>query len=59
LESGIAIARERELGYELGLMLAAVASYPVPVDTGSEEPPATESARLLTELGVVARSPAV
>jgi hypothetical protein len=52
LESGISAARERGLGYELGLMLAAVASYPVPVETGSEEPPATESHRLLKELGV-------
>jgi hypothetical protein len=52
LESGIAVARERGLGYELGLMLAAAASFPVPVETGSDEPPATESDRLLKELGV-------
>jgi tetratricopeptide (TPR) repeat protein len=57
LESGIAIARERGLGYELGLMLAAAAGFPGPVETGSDEPPATESARLLRELGVVALSP--
>jgi tetratricopeptide (TPR) repeat protein len=57
LESGISIARERGLGYELGLMLAAAAAFPRPVETGSDEPPAIESARLLTDLGVVALSP--
>jgi hypothetical protein len=38
-------------------MLAAAAAFPRPVETGSDEPPAIESARLLTDLGVVALSP--
>ena len=54
LESGIRAARERGLEYELSLMLAAAADWPVPVDTGSDEPAAAESARLLAQLGVVA-----
>jgi tetratricopeptide (TPR) repeat protein len=54
LESGIRVARERGLEYELSLMLAAAADSPVPVNTGSDEPAAAESARLLAQLGVVA-----
>ena len=40
------------LGYELGLLLAMAADHPETVDTGSDEPAAAESARLLGELGV-------
>lgn len=58
LEQGIAVARERRLGFELGLMLADADSFPGEVDIGSHEPPADESARLLTELGVISLSTA-
>src|SRR5262249_54287912 len=53
LELGIATARARGLEYELSLMLAAAADWPDPVDTGGDEPAASESARLLDRLGVV------
>ncbi len=58
LEQGIKVARERRLGYELGLMLAVATTFPGGVDTGSDDPPAEESARLLAELGVISLSPA-
>jgi tetratricopeptide (TPR) repeat protein len=54
LERGIVTARARGLEYELSLMLAAVPGWPEAVDTGRDEPPAAESARLFTRLGVVA-----
>jgi class 3 adenylate cyclase/tetratricopeptide (TPR) repeat protein len=54
LEQGMATARARGLEYELSLMLAAVPDWPATVDTGSDEPPAAESARLFARLGVVA-----
>jgi class 3 adenylate cyclase/tetratricopeptide (TPR) repeat protein len=59
LSRGIAAARAWNLEYELSLLLAAVADFPLPVDTGSDESPAEESARLLTRLGVVDPPPTV
>ena len=53
LEAGIIVARSRGLDYELSLLLAAAAAAPFAVSTGSDEPPASESARLLATLGVV------
>ena len=54
LERGIATARARGLEYELSLMLAAAADWPVAVHTRHDEPAAAESARLLARLGVMA-----
>ena len=54
LEQGIAFARSRHLEYELALMLGMVDEVAVPVETGSDEPPAAESVRLLGKLGVIA-----
>ena len=54
LERGIAFARSRHLEYELALMLGLVEEVSVPVETGSDEPPAAESVRLLEKLGVIA-----
>ena len=54
LEQGVAFARSRHLEYELALMLGLVEGVSVLVETGSDEPPAAESVRLLEKLGVTA-----
>ena len=51
LEAGILVARLRGLDYELGLLLADLA--PLAPSAPGLESPASESARLLSGLGVV------